>query len=202
MKATEFNLARDLKFDPQSGITSFGHSRLVIMDADAVGFLKQKVTELIGPAKARELYLKFGYQHGVSDFLQMKMNYQFDSEMDLLASGPAIHTWEGIVNATPNEIRFNRETDEFYFTGSWKNSYEGQQYLQLNPLSSEPVCWTLMGYASGWATAFFGKPLFAFEPTCIGKGDPCCQWLIKPVGEFGDECAPYISALREFWKET
>ncbi len=57
----------------------------------------------------------------------MKTNYEFDSEMDLLASGPVIHTWEGIVHAQPKEIKFDPDTREFFFTGVWSNSYEAEQ---------------------------------------------------------------------------
>jgi len=202
MKATDFNLAKDMEFNFETGVTRFKSTRLVIFDANAIGLLRHRVVAELGEEKARAIYLKFGYQHGFSDFLQMKTNYEFDSEMDELASGPVIHTWEGIVQATPKEIRFNKETGEFYFTGVWTNSYEAEQYLQFNHSASEPVCWTLMGYASGWCTAFFGKPLLAIEPVCVGKGDKICEWLIKPVDEWGEEAKPYIEALKEFWKEV
>lgn len=202
MKATDFDLSKGIQFDLQTGITRFKDTRLVIFDANAIGLLRHKVVEQVGTAKSREIFLQFGYQHGYSDFLQIRANYEFDDEIELLASGPVIHTWEGIVQATPKEISFNRETGEFYFTGVWTNSYEAEQFLQFTELASEPVCWTLMGYASGWCTAFFGKPLLAIEPVCVGKGDSHCEWLIKPVKEWGEEAAPYIEALNEFWNEV
>ncbi|MDA8213055.1 MAG: XylR N-terminal domain-containing protein [Clostridia bacterium] len=198
MKATDFNFAKDLQFDLATGMTTFKDSRLVIFDANAIGLLRQNLIKELGMSKARELFLKFGYQHGYSDFMQMKINYQFETEMDLLASGPVIHTWEGIVQATPNELRFNRATGEFYFTGVWTNSYEAEQHLTFNEISREPVCWTLMGYASGWCTAFFGSKLIAVEPVCVGKGDDHCEWKIQPPSAWGDEARPYIEALKQF----
>jgi hypothetical protein len=198
MKATDFDLSRDLRFDPGTGITAFKSSRLILFDADAIGLLRQQIVEAMGVEKARELFLQFGYQHGYADHMQMRMNYTFDSEMDLLASGPVIHSWEGIVQATPREIRFDRETGDFYFTGVWTNSYEAQQHLGFHDVSPTPVCWSLMGYASGWCTAFFGRPLLAIEPVCVGMGHTRCEWLIKPPHEFGDEAAPYVKALNCF----
>ena len=65
----------------------------------------------------------------------------------------------------------------------------------------EPVCWTLMGYASGWCTAFFGTPLLAIEPLCVGKGDDRCEWEIQPLDAWGDKAAPYVKALKEFWRK-
>ncbi len=200
MKAQEFDLSKDIHFDFLKGWTTFRGSRLVIFDANAIGLLRSTLVEELGYKRARSVFLRFGYQNGYADFLQMKTNYAFDSEMDLLASGPVIHSWEGIVNATPRDIRFNRETGAFYFTGVWSNSYEAEQYLSYNEYSQEPVCWSLMGYASGWCTAFFDQPLIAIEPVCAGKGDDHCEWLIQPVQAWGKEAEPYIDALKTFWR--
>lgn len=191
-----------MKFDMEKGVTTFKDSRLVIFDANAIGLLRQSLIKELGKEKAREFFLRFGFQNGYSDFLQMKLNFDFDSEMDLLASGPVIHTWEGIVHAAPLEIKFDRETGEFFFTGKWSNSYESEQHLSNNEEDNEPVCWTLMGYASGWCTAFFGKPLLAIEPVCVGKGDDHCEWKIMPTGEWGEEAKPYLDALGDLYEKV
>jgi len=130
----------------------------------------------------------------------MKVNYAFDTEIDLLASGPVIHTWEGVVQASPLDIRFDRSTREFYFTGVWSNSYEAEQHLSFNEPFTEPVCWSLMGYASGWCTAFFGSPLVAIEPVCVGKGDDHCEWLIQPPAAWGNQAEVYLAAYQPFFE--
>ncbi len=198
MKATDFDFSKDLKFNLETGLTMFKDSRLVIFDTNAIGYLRNKLIDEIGWSKAREFFLKFGFQNGFADFMQMKVNYTFDSEMDLLASGPVIHTWEGVVKATPTEIRFDRNKGEFYFTGIWSNSYEAEQHLSYFETAKEPVCWSLMGYASGWCSGFFGAKLIAIEPVCVGKGDENCGWLIQPPAAWGDVAKPYIEALQEF----
>jgi len=199
MKATDFDLSKELKFDMGSGLTTFQSSRLIILDTNAMGLLRQRILDAVGMRNAREMLLKFGYQNGFSDFLQMQLAHQFDSEMDLLGVGPVIHTWEGIVQAVPNnDLRFDRKTGEFFFSGKWRNSYEAEQHLCFNEPAQEPVCWTLMGYASGWGSAFFAKPLVAVETNCVGKGDKHCEWTIQPPSAWGNEAAPYIAAYKEF----
>lgn len=198
MKASDFNMQSDLKFDLATGITSFKDTRLIIFDANAIGLLRQKIIENIGLAQARAMFLQFGYQNGYADFLQMKLNYSFDSEIELMASGPVIHTWEGIVQATIKEIQFDRTIGEFFVTGVWKNSYEALQHLMFNQTADEPVCWSLMGYASGWSSAFFGAPVIAIETMCVGKGDSVCEWKIQPPSKWGAEAEPYIAALKVF----
>ncbi len=196
MKATDFDLGKDLKMNPEEGIVTFRNSRLVILDATSLGLLRQNLMQELGREKARAFFLRLGFSHGMSDFAQMKKKYTFDTEMDLLASGPVIHSWEGIVCARPTEIRYDRQTRDFYFSGCWTNSYEAEQYLSFNEPASEPVCWSLSGYASGWCTAFFGAPLVAIEPVCCGKGDPSCGWLIQPPSVWGAEAKPYLEAFK------
>ncbi len=202
MRATDFNLPRELRFSVETGVTTFRDSRLVIFDANAIGLLRQNLLRELGTDRAREFLLRFGYQHGYSDFMQMKLNYEFDTEMDLLASGPVIHTWEGVVQATPTEIQFDRASGEFFFTGVWTNSYEAEQHLSFNERADAPVCWSLMGYASGWCTAFFGAPLVAIEPQCVGMGHEHCGWKIQPPNVWGNDAVAYVDAYRPFWKEA
>lgn len=198
MTANEFDYTKDLRLDYQSGIVTFQHTRLVMLDVDTLGLLRSILINELGRDKARTIFLQFGYQQGYADLLQLKTHYSFDSEQDLLAAGPVIHTWEGVVKAIPHELRLNRENGDFYMRGIWANSYEADQHLAYLGQSNEVVCWSLMGYASGYATAFFGKKLIAVEPACIGKGDETCEFEIKPEADWGDEAQPYIEALKNF----
>ncbi len=200
MKATDFNLPQEIRFDSETGITSFKNTRLLLFDAEAIGFLRQKLMEEMGTDRARGFFLKLGYQNGYADFMNMKVNYTFDTEMDLFASGPVLHTWEGIVHATSKEFCCDRESGDFYFSGIWTNSYEAEQYLSYNPLAAEPVCWSLVGYASGWATAFFGSPLIAIEPLCVGRGDEHCEWIVQPPEKWGAVAEPYLAAYQQFFQ--
>lgn len=199
MKASDFDLSRDINFDISKGITSFKNSRLVIFNASSIGLLRQSLIDELGIEKARNIFLKFGYKCGFADFQQIKRNYKFDNELELLASGPIIHTWEGIVHAKPTIIEMDRSSNKFLFKGIWSNSYEAEQFLAFNFKSDKPVCWSLMGYASGWCTAFWGKPLIAIEPTCQGMGDSSCKWIIKPATEWGEKAIIYKNAFKVFW---
>ncbi len=201
-KVDDFDLSKELKFDHEEGIVRFGSSRVVIFDANAMGLLRQNLIVELGVDRAREFFLRFGYQNGFSDFRQMKMSGEYSSEIELLKMGPIMHTWEGIVKAIPDELRYDRDKGEFYFTGIWKNSYEAEQHRAFNTVSEEPVCWSLTGYAAGWSTAFFGSPLLAMETKCVGMGHDECAWLIQPPAEFGAEAMTYIEALKIFWDRT
>lgn len=198
MQATDFDLSRDMEYDPERGITRFRQNRMVILNAEALGLLRHNLIESFGYEAARELFLEFGYQSGHADLLQMKMAYDFDGEEELLAAGPVVHSYEGIVNAEPTELEFDRDAGHFHFRGVWHNSYEAEQHLIYQQESESPTCWTLMGYASGWCTAFFGSPVIAIEQQCAGTGDAHCEWLVKPPSEWGSRAEPYVDALENY----
>lgn len=198
MKALDFNMSKEIKFDFEKGITSFKGSRVLIFDANIMGLLRNNLTAELGEEKARAFLFKLDFQNAYEEFLNMQQNYEFDNEMELLASGPTIHTWRGIVQATPKEIEFDKEAGKFYFTGIWTNSWEAEQYLMFNEQANEPVCWSLTGYASGWCSAFFGSLTIAMEPVCVGKGDDHCEWLIKDANSWGPEADVYKEILKDF----
>jgi hypothetical protein len=204
MQASDFDLSKEIIFEPGEGRATWGKHRLVIFEARAIGMLRQSLLEMLGWHKAQTFFLRFGYRHGFSNFVQMQREYKFIDELELFKSGPVLHCWEGIVNAQLMEISYSREHGDFHCTGIWRNSYEAEQHLRfLDPepggYESAPVCWTLMGYASGWCTAFFGQPVLAIETMCRGMGQEHCEWLARPPARFGGEADPYREALRGLW---
>jgi len=56
MKATDFDLSKEIRFSSESGIPSFRNSRSLIFDADALGLLGQKLTEAMGLSRTREFF--------------------------------------------------------------------------------------------------------------------------------------------------
>ncbi len=102
------------------------------------------------------------------------------------------------MHAVPKEIHFDRNKDEFFFDAICKNSYEAQQHLCFNKIATEPVCWNLAGYASGWCSGFFGKRTVAMELLCAGRGDDHCELRIQLESAWGPEAAPYIDAFKDF----
>jgi predicted hydrocarbon binding protein len=202
MEAKDFDLEGDLEYGAMDGVNVFKNNRMLTFNADAVGLLRQQLIDAVGTESARELLLQFGFQSGYADFLQMKTSYDFDTEGDLLEVGPAMHTQEGIVAVEPLEMDYDRESGDFYFQGLWHNSYEAEQHIVHNGEADHPVCWSLMGYGSAWCSGFMGEPVLELESRCVGMGDDVCEWVIKPIDEWGEEADPYLDALSEFFEEV
>lgn len=197
MKASEFDLRSVLTFHPDNGSVLFGDNRMLLFRVEALATLRKLLGEQLGERLSRAILSQFGYRCGTEDHRTLSKLYQWDSEVDELASGPVIHTWEGIVKAEPTKIEFDREAGHFRMQGTWTNSYEVDIHLAELGRSDAPVCHTLTGYASGWCSSFFGRPLLAIEPTCRARGDDNCRFEIKPVDAWGPEADPWKQALQE-----
>ena len=196
MKATDINLREVLKFHPEDGKVLLGAERMLIFRQHALSTLRHLMYDQLGKELSRSLLSRFGYQCGCGDYETLVSLYDWDTDTDKLASGPVMHSWEGIVRATPHEIDYDRATGHFYMTGEWAHSYEAEIHVHNFGIASEPVCHSLTGYASGWATYFFGHECVAIEPTCAGKGDDVCRFEIRDAASWGPEADPWKRALQ------
>ena len=76
----------------------------------------------------------------------------------------------------------------------WESSYEAELHIQLFGKSAGPVCHTLTGYASGWATAFLG-------PRCWRSNRLAWRVAMRAVHSF---CARQMRLVPEAdsWKKN
>jgi anti-anti-sigma regulatory factor len=187
MRANDIDVARLLRFVPEKGQLLLGNERFLLFRQDAFGALRKLLYEQLGPELAPALLSQFGYRCGIGDYESLTSQYSWDSEVDRLSAGPTMHCWEGLVRATPTALSYDRARNQFEMSGVWESSYEAELHIQLFGKSAGPVCHTLTGYASGWATAFFGAPVLAIEPTCVARGDASCSFLLRTPDAFGPE---------------
>ena len=98
MTPNELKLFELLKIDEGAGAIHFGHRRMLVMDADAMGFLRKELIASLGIARARRILTRFGYACGYRDAL-MTRDWQADDDVvDWWSLGPRLHTLEGIVH--------------------------------------------------------------------------------------------------------
>ena len=54
-------------------------------------------------------------------------------------------------------------------------------------ISEDPICWTLLGYASGFSTYYMGHKIIFKETQCAGTGADHCKIVGKPATEWEDQ---------------
>ena len=195
MRAQDIDLSTLLQFRPESGQLLLHGRRMLLLSQRSLGVLSDLIAADLGDDYERALFSQFGYRCGKEDYAAVAERGPWDTDTDRLSSGPITHMWEGIVHVEPTRIEFDRASGHFHMTGIWRNSYEAENRLAARGVSLEPVCASLTGYASGWATAFFGRPLLAIETLCEGRGDPHCAFDIRPLQAWGAEADPWKRAL-------
>lgn len=194
MQATDFDLARDLRFDLDEGETGYGDARMLILHADALGLLRYQIIEEVGMERAREIFLRFGFRSGFADAIEMDVAYEWDSDCDLLEMAPRLHTYQGICRAEAHHAEIDRDEDHIHVKGTWYNSYEGAQHLSYYAPADRPVCWSQIGYAAGYGTGIMGLPVISVEKQCIGMGHDCCTMETRRADEWGAEADVYREA--------
>ena len=54
-------------------------------------------------------------------------------------------------------------------------------------MSEDPICWSMIGYASGYCSGAFGQQIIYKEVECVGRGYNLCRFIGKTVEEWGDD---------------
>jgi transcriptional regulator with PAS, ATPase and Fis domain len=98
-----------------------------------------------------------------------------------------LHTLEGIVRAEVRRVDYDAETGRFEEEVTWHDSYEAEQHLHHYGKSQAPVCWSLVGYSSGFASACMGKEIYFRETACAGQGARHCSAIGRDVNSWGAE---------------
>jgi len=187
---------QDIIMDPSEGEISFRGNRLLLFHADALSQLKDELIKTLGLDLARGVLVRLGYRCGYSDAQGTKAFFNLENDADWMLAGPRIHTREGLVHVTNKVLEYDREASHFYMCGKWENSFEAKQYIKTYGHSAEAVCWTNVGYASGYSSSFFGQEAVCVETKCIAKGDPYCQYEIRAKSEWEGKADQNCSDLQ------
>ncbi len=195
MKISEIDLREMLSFEPEQGRLLLGGERMLLFRQDALAVLRRLLYEQVGEQLARTILSRFGHRCGYGDYETLIKTFNWDTEEDRLRAGPAMHAWEGIAQVEMVFVDYDRNKGKFLMRGNLLNSYEAEIHRELFGPSEAPICHSLTGYASGWCSAFFGKPVLAIETKCAGMGDPHCELEIRTKKDWGREADAWRDAL-------
>jgi two-component system, NtrC family, response regulator HydG len=187
------HLAEVLEFRPDQGIIRLHEQRVVILSAAAMGLLRKELVDTLGSATARRVLLRFGFADGYHDAVGMRDRSHWSTPLDGLRSGAMLHTLEGIVRADVRKIEHDESTGRFEQQVDWHDSYEAEQHVHHYGRGSSPVCWSLVGYSSGYVSACLGKEIYFRETACLGQGAKACSAVGRDADSWGED----IHAIRE-----
>ena len=180
------DLRRLLRFEPDSGAIWLGDRRMVLMHTNALAALRQDLMSSVGPEHARRILTRMGYASGLSDAEYAKKTRPGETLQDSFMVGPQLHMLEGAARVTPVKLSFDLAAGQFYGDFRWDHSWEAYAHRQKFGLVEDPACWTLLGYASGYTSAFMGRLILFKETLCAACGADHCQIIGRPIEEWPD----------------
>ncbi len=180
------DLRTRVHFCAETGQIWLHEHRMLLVHAEAQAALRKELIDTLGMDRARGLLTRMGYASGVRDAELARTRVKEATDLEAFMTGPQLHTLEGIVRVTPIKIELDRSVGKFYGEFLWENSWEGQSHRRDFGIHTEPVCWTQIGYACGYTSAFMGRQILYKEVDCVGMGDANCRIIGKPVEEWDD----------------
>ena len=181
----DLHLSELLDFRPDQGIIRLHEQRVVILSAAAMGLMRKELIDTLGLDTARRVLLRFGFADGYHDAVNLRARSSWATPIDGLRAGARLYTLEGIVRVDVRRVAFEAETGRFEEEVSWHDSYEAEQHVHHYGKSAAPVCWSLLGYSSGFASACLGKEIYFREISCAGQGARHCSAVGRDVASWG-----------------
>ena len=183
---SDHDLRRLLRFEPDSGAIWLGDRRMVLMHTSGLAALRQDLMDSVGPEHARRILTRMGYASGLSDAEYTKKMRPGETLRDSFLIGPQLHMLEGAARVTPIKLTLDVPAGQFYGEFRWDHSWEAYAHRQKFGLVDEPACWALLGYASGYTSAFMGRLILFKETLCAACGADHCMIVGRPIEEWPD----------------
>jgi len=186
MKLADLDLRDLFDFSPSGGVMRFAGERALILDAVALGLLRRTLIETLGLNGARSILTQFGYAHGHRTAMTMKNAFPWDTEREWRIAGGRLHQLQGLVR--PEPVPGSQE----FVEDIWRDSYEAEQHLMHVGRSDVPVCWSQVGFATGYISYTNGREIYAVETRCRARGDAVCHMIARPREAWGDALAAHL----------
>jgi two-component system response regulator HydG len=173
-----------LELDSKGGLIRFAGQRALLLDAVAMGVLRQYLFDNFGLNAARAVLTQFGFAHGWRMAEALQKEFVWLNNDEWRRAGPRIHTLGGLFSIQPGS------EDPLSKKGAMLlASYEAEQHLLHFGRSDTPVCWTICGLMSGYISRTTNQEIYVLEDRCLGEGHAGCHFLGRTREEWGNERA-------------
>ena len=183
----DLHLAELLDFRPDQGVIRLHDQRVVILSAAAMGLLRKELIDTLGVETAERVALRFGFADGYHDAVNLRERSKWADPLDGIRSGAMLQTLEGIVRVAVRNIDYDTASGRFEEEVVWHDSYVAEQHVHHYGKTDSPVCWSLVGYASGFASACLGKEIYFRETSCAAQGGKHCVAIGRDAESWGDD---------------
>ena len=175
-----------LKFDPDNGKIWLDEHRMLLLHTNAFGALRKELFDSLGCERARGLLVRMGFVSGQKDAELIKKLAGDESLEDIFLAGAEMHMLEGMVKASKVRCKIDMDAGTFDGVFLWESSWEAESHAQLFGIGSKHACWSQIGYASGYASAFMNRLVVFRETQCKACGAHQCRIEGKLAEDWND----------------
>jgi len=189
------DLISQIRFVAAEGKIWLGEQRMLLMQLSTLASFRREIISLIGIERAKGFFLRLGYQSGLMDAELARKLRPAMREEEVFLAGPQLYALKGMVKVRLLTMDIAIRDGRFNVEAEWIDSFEVDICRTELGLMNEPVCWTVLGYASGYGSAFMGRRIIFQETSCRGCGDDKCLIVGKTAEEWGD-----VSSFEAYFK--
>lgn len=191
---SDIDLRRLIHFSASDGKIWLAGQRMLLMHAAGLGNLRTELIRTVGAEHTRRVFMRAGFASGQRDAVLAREIRPNAPLFEAFAVGPQLHMLEGAVQVTPLKFEMDLEGGHYHGMYRWDHSWEVDAHLQDFGPQAQPVCWMLLGYASGYTGAFFGRAVLYKEMQCRACGVDHCQI----EGRFAEEWPDSESLAKDY----
>ena len=192
------DLRRLVHFSAGDGRIWLSGQRMLLVHVVALSALRRELMNTLGAAQTRRLLMRAGYASGERDAQLARQVRPEASLFEMFSVGPQLHMLEGSVQVTPQTFELDEAAGHFHGLFRWDHSWEVESHVRDFGPQNDPVCWMLLGYASGYTSAFFHRPVLFKEVQCAACGHGHC--MIE--GRFAHEWPDGDAMARDYDAES
>src|SRR5690625_1994818 len=174
------------------------NERHILISSSAFAELRKDLINNIGLERMKGFLLRYGWELGQKDAQKIKNESNLNIR-EMVFLGPMLHTKKGHTYVDGVQVEIDEKNGNVFkqMSGTWHYSYEAEEHIKLFGVADYEVCFTLVGYASGYISKLFDELIIFKETTCKGKGDDVCRWIGKPVAAWGEQAADFLNYYKE-----
>ena len=170
-----------LQLDAEGGVIRFAGRRALLLDAVAMGLLRQYLVENFGLIAARAVLTQFGFAHGWRMAEGARTELAWETPEQWRRAAAHICALEGLFCVEPPADDPQSDTGLVL-----RASYEAEQHLLHFGQADSAVCWTLCGLMSGYASHASGTEIYVLEDRCLGQGHAACHLVGRTRAQWSD----------------
>jgi DNA-binding NtrC family response regulator len=191
---SDADLRRLVHFSAGDGRIWLAGQRMLLIHTAALASLRRELMHSVGREQTRRVLLRTGYAAGESDAVLARKVRPQAPLFEAFAVGPQLHMLEGAVQVTPQHFELDLPSSHYLGIYRWDHSWEVETHVRHFGIQQDPVCWMLLGYASGYTSGFFGRRTLYKELSCSAcEGDHC-----RIEGRFQEEWPDGDEMAREY----